>query len=155
MAEQAEDTASVLTSQLVVASLADTVMFGVLQGLQHNHSARLHAASRPAEPRYVRLAAEYLDAHATQPIRMIELAAVTGVSVRTLQTGFVKHRGCSPMAFLRDRRLVLARTQLLGNPHSSITQIAVASGFAHLGRFSAMYRARYGETPSATRRRIL
>ena len=129
-------------------------MCGGLQRLQHNHSARLVASSRPAEPRYVRRAAEYLAAHAARPIRMSDLAAVTGVAVRTLQTGFVKHRGCSPMAFLRDRRLALARTQLLGRPDSSITQIAIACGFAHLGRFSAMYRARCSQTPSATRKRI-
>jgi AraC-like DNA-binding protein len=155
IAELTEHDDSILTSPLVAAGLADSVMFGVLQGLQHNHSARLLAASRPAEPRHVRRAAEYLEGNAAQPIRMIDLAAVTGVSVRTLQTGFVRYRGCSPMAFLRDRRLVLARTQLLGKPDSSVTQIAVACGFVHLGRFSAMYRARYGETPSATRRRIL
>jgi AraC-like DNA-binding protein len=154
IAAEADRDDSVVSSPLIVASLADSLMFGMLQRLQHNHSGRLATTPRAAEPRHVRRAAEYLEAHAAQPLRLIDLAAVTGVSVRTLQVGFRTHRGCTPMAFLRDRRLGLARAKLLANPLRPITRIAIDCGFEHLGRFSAMYRARFGETPSQTRKRI-
>ena len=154
IATEADRGDSLVTSPLIVASLADSLMFGMLQGLQHNHSAKLAPGARAAEPRHVRRAAEYLEAHAAQPVRMIDLAAVTGVSVRTLQVGFRTYRGCSPITFLRDRRLALARIRLRANPQLTITQIASDCGFEHLGRFSALYRARFGETPSQTRKRM-
>jgi AraC-like DNA-binding protein len=142
---------SLLASPLVVARLTDAFVYGLLQGQPHNHTAALRPSPRPAEPRHVRAAAEYLDAHAADPISITELAAVTGVSVWTLQAGFRRHRGCSPMEFLRERRLALARTRLLSSPASTtVAEIALACGFEHLGRFSARYRARFGEGPAET-----
>jgi len=83
---------------------------------------------------------------------MTELAAVAGVSLRALQTGFLRHRGCTPMEFLRARRLDLARTRLLASaPGVSIATIARECGVSHLGRFSAHYRARFGERTTDTR----
>jgi AraC-like DNA-binding protein len=151
-ADQADRDDRLLASPLIAARLADAVLFGMLMGLPHNHSVLL-SSSPAAEPRHVRRAAEFLEANASQAVRIADLAALTGVSIRTLQAGFLKYRGLSPMAFLRSQRLALARTKLCGNPFCSITQIALDCGFEHAGRFSALYRARFGETPSATRRR--
>jgi TolB-like protein len=56
-----------------------------------------------------------------------------------------------PMAFLRDLRLGRARQELLrASGGASVTDIARRSGFNHVGRFATQYRARYGESPSAT-----
>src|SRR5262249_34115502 len=121
-------------------------------GQPHNHAAVL-TSRRRAEPAHVRTVAEYLDAHAGEPVRMADLAAVAGVSVRAIQVGFRAHRGCSPTEFLRQRRLELARTRLLSRPGATVAEIALECGFEHLGRFSAMYRARFGETPAETLRR--
>nr|WP_243645044.1 helix-turn-helix domain-containing protein [Rhodovulum euryhalinum] len=35
----------------------------------------------------------------------------------------------------------------------TVTEAAITCGFGHLGRFSAAYRARFGEAPSQTRAR--
>ncbi|MCG6859635.1 MAG: helix-turn-helix domain-containing protein [Salaquimonas sp.] len=37
-----------------------------------------------------------------------------------------------------------------GGEGQSVTQTALACGFTHLGRFSQLYRATYGELPSKT-----
>lgn len=152
VADEVDRDATPFASPIVGARLADTILYGLLQGHPHNHSARL-ASARSAEPRYVREAAEYLEAHAADPVRMADLARVTRVSVRALQLGFQKHRGCSPMDFLKERRLHLARKKLLDWTEPTVTQIALDCGFAHIGRFSAQYRARFGESPSETRAR--
>jgi transcriptional regulator GlxA family with amidase domain len=102
----------------------------------------------------VREVAEYLDAHAEEPVSVADLAAMTGVSVRSIHAGFRRHRGCSPMEFLRERRLALARTRLLSSPESTVARVALDCGFEHLGRFSGQYRARFGEGPADTRRRV-
>ncbi len=77
------------------------------------------------------------------------LAAVAGVSSRTLQRQCKVFRGQSLRALLRDIRLECARNLLVGSP-CKVTEVAESSGFAHLSRFAAAYRARYGEAPSET-----
>lgn len=146
------DRGETLASPIVGTRLADSIVYGLLLGHPHNHSARL-ATARSAEPRYVREAAEYLEARAADPVRMADLARVTGIGVRALQLGFQKHRGCTPMEFLKERRFHLARTKLLGDAPATVTEIALDCGFPHIGRFSAEYRARFGESPSETRAR--
>jgi AraC-like DNA-binding protein len=137
-------------SPLVRARLGDTILYGILAGHPHNHSARL-ASHRAAEPAYVRRAAEYLDAHALDPIRLADLARIAGVGVRALQLGFQKYRRCTPMAFLRERRLQSARRRLLAEAELTVTRVALDCGFEHVGRFSRQYSARFGESPSETR----
>src|SRR5262249_19251765 len=83
---------SPFSSPIVRARLADAITYGLLQGQPNNFSTRL-SATRAAEPKYVREAAEYLEAHAAHPIQLADLARVTGVGVRALQLGFQKHRG--------------------------------------------------------------
>lgn len=150
--EEVDRDDAVLSSPLIAARFADSVLFAMLLGQPNNHGSSLHATPVGSGPRHVQRAAEYLAANAHRPIRMGDLAALTGVSARTLQVGFLKHRGCTPMEFLRDRRLELARAKLMTS-NAAVTQVALECGFLHLGRFSVQYRARFGEPPSATRAR--
>ena len=46
-----------------------------------------------------------------------------------------------------------ARTELLSGEAASVAGVALRWGFAHMGRFSNDYKARYLETPSQTLRR--
>jgi transcriptional regulator GlxA family with amidase domain len=44
-----------------------------------------------------------------------------------------------------------AREMLVAaDPDASVTDVALACGFAHFGRFAGAYRERFGETPSET-----
>jgi transcriptional regulator GlxA family with amidase domain len=104
---------------------------------------------------YVRQAAEYLEANLARRVRLAQLVSLTGVSGRSIQLGFQRHRGCSPLAFLRARRLEQARTMLLLGIPSTVTDVALACGFEHLSRFAALYRSRFGELPVETRERVL
>jgi AraC-like DNA-binding protein len=79
------------------------------------------------------------------------LAELAGMSVRGLQYAFQSRFGRSPMQWLRDQRLDYMRQKLLAGTDDSITQMALACGFATASAFSAFYRSRYGESPSATR----
>lgn len=150
-ADEADGEDLTLSSPLITARFIDSILFTMLFGQPNNHSSTLRTRPPAPGPRHVRRAAEYLAANADHPIRMRDLTQLTGVSARTLQLGFLKHRGCTPMAFLREQRLELARTKLLTRSYSNVTQIAHECGFEHAGRFSAQYRARFGETPSSTR----
>jgi transcriptional regulator GlxA family with amidase domain len=150
--DEADRPDSALASPLVSARMAEALVFSLLLTQPHNHSDNVQ--SDACEPEHVSRAAEYLDANLEEPIRMTELAAVTGVSVRSVQSGFQKYRGCSPLEFLRTRRLLRARAMLLNGTDASVTEVALACGFEHLGRFSSAYRARFGERPVETRRTL-
>ena len=80
-------------------------------------------------------------------------ARLTGVSERTLRSVFHAEFGVGPVTYLRRRRLDAVRADILAlDPGAATTEADVAHrhGFAHAGRFAAEYRARFGETPSAT-----
>jgi AraC-like DNA-binding protein len=150
---EAEHPDSGLFAPLIQKQLADAFVMALLIGQPHNFSHLLEPQPRAPAPAYVRRAAEYLEAHAHEHVSIEALAALTGVSARTLFAAFRTHRGQSPMAFLRERRFELARARLLAGSGSTVAEIALACGFEHLGRFSAEYRKRFAESPAATLRR--
>ncbi|MET0208377.1 MAG: anthranilate 1,2-dioxygenase regulatory protein AndR [Burkholderiaceae bacterium] len=101
----------------------------------------------------VRRAEAFMQAHAEDALRLADIARAAGVPVRTLLDAFRRVRECSPMQFLREMRLEMARRRL-GEPDAqeTVASIAMDCGFAHLGRFAQAYRERFGEAPSVTLR---
>ena len=105
-------------------------------------------------PRSVRRALDAMHANLGHGWSVTELAAVAGVSGRTLQRQFLAFLGKAPRAVLRDINFDGARRELLrGSAGAKVTDIAQRCGFPHGGRFSVEYRRRYGETPSQTLKR--
>lgn len=122
-----------------------------------NHSQVLRERGKPQAaiaPFYVRRAENFMIAHAEEDISLGLLADHAGVSVRTLTAGFRRYRGASPLERLRDIRLDRVRALLLEREAASVTEAALRLGFNHLGRFAAVYRERFGESPSATITRV-
>jgi AraC-like DNA-binding protein/tetratricopeptide (TPR) repeat protein len=108
----------------------------------------------PPLPRGVRRALDAMRANVERDWSVFDLAAVAGVSSRTLQRQFRVFLGKAPAAALRDIRFERARRELLqGLPDAKVTDVALRCGFPHGGRFSIEYRRRYGETPSRTLKR--
>lgn len=95
------------------------------------------------------------EANTDRPLHVAELCKLVGVPERTLRKCCQQHLGMSPHQFLLRRRVFLARRALLrGDPKgATVTSIANRHGFWELGRFSVLYRAMFGEVPSATLRR--
>ena len=105
-------------------------------------------------PGPLKKALELLEADPVHAWTVGELALACGVGRRTLQRYFHHFMDKAPMEVLHDLRLDRARQDLLRTSgRASVTDIAVRSGFNHVGRFAIQYRARYGESPSATLRR--
>ena len=112
------------------------------------------AVSPPASLQQVQRAESYMAANATRHLTVAEIAAVADVGPRSLQLGFWRHRRYSPLQFLQEHRLRLARSRLIrATTSETVTQIALDCGFTHLGRFSEAYRAAFGEHPSRSLRR--
>jgi AraC-like DNA-binding protein/tetratricopeptide (TPR) repeat protein len=104
-------------------------------------------------PRAVKKVLALLEGDPARRRGLAELAAAAGVAPRTLQKHFRRFLDRTPQAVQHDLRLDRARQELLrGAPDAAVTDIALRCGFRHLGRFSVLYRGRYGESPSATLR---
>lgn len=112
------------------------------------------SSSSPLLPRGVRRGIDAMRANVERNWNAVDLAAVAGVSSRTLQRQFRSFLGKVPRAVLRDVRLECARRELLqGPPDTKVMDVALRCGFPHFGRFSSEYRRRYSETPSQTLKR--
>jgi AraC-like DNA-binding protein len=121
--------------------------------LEHpnNYSDALGRWRKSIAPASVKRVMEYVNAEASSPIGIADLAAVAGVAGRTLFKHFRDAYGVSPMQCLRNVRFDRVREALLSATDAdSISAIVLRSGFTHLGRFSVEYRQRYGESPSKT-----
>ncbi|MEQ4670063.1 AraC family transcriptional regulator [Providencia manganoxydans] len=132
----------------VVSQLEKLIVSSILSTFPHNHSAGNNQRISNVCPRHVKKAQDFLHIHAHENITMEQLALVAGVSSRSLYSGFRHFLNVSPMQYLKTLRLDKVRSELLSGDVNNITGIALRWGFAHMGRFSAEYKARFGETPS-------
>jgi len=86
-----------------------------------------------------------------RPFAAAELAAYAGLTVRSMQRGFIRHFHSTPVAYLQGLRLEGAREALLaGRGRLTVADVAPDYQFHHLGRFASAYRRKFGESPSTT-----
>jgi AraC-like DNA-binding protein len=143
---------SAVSARLGEAAAESLFLNTLLRQMPNNYADALARPASRAAPYYVRRAEEFMRLHAAETLSLGDIVAVSGVSVRTLFKGFHDFRGIGPMAYLKAVRLDHARQDLAATPRRSVTDIAHAWGFAHLGHFARDYKARFGELPSGTRR---
>jgi transcriptional regulator GlxA family with amidase domain len=126
---------------------------GRIDVTQHNGTAAPRYADKPIVPRDVKRAIGFMEAKLSWPISVADIAEASGGAGRTLFKHFQDFYGISPMRYLRNVRFEKAREALQrAQPQESVTEIAMAWGFSHFGRFSVEYRKRFGERPSETLR---
>ena len=98
----------------------------------------------------LRKVAELMEANFEEPLTAVELAQLTGLSLRQIQRMFHEALNTTPTKYYLRLRLQRARA-LLTQSAMSITQIAVACGFQSACHFSKTYRALYGRSPRSER----
>ena len=94
---------------------------------------------------------DHIDAHLTEAIYLSELEAIAGLGTRALQYAFMRRFGCTPTAWIRQRRLQLAHQRLMqASPAETVTSIALDCGFSNPGDFARLYLQGYGQSPRVT-----
>jgi AraC-like DNA-binding protein len=144
-------------SPLAAANWREALLDALLTGQRHGLSDKIATFSGQMEtlPGALRRARDCLHANATEPLDLVQLAEAAGIGIRALQFGFQRHFGASISEMLLDIRLAHLNTRLkAAAPDARIIDIAFDLGFTHLGRMAGAYRAKFGETPSATLRRL-
>lgn len=141
---------------LVARKLEDILLTAVLLGLAHTGTVDLVADDTRIPADLADRARRWLEEHHAEPVTVTDLARTVGIGVRQLQHVFAERFGVTPTEMLRDIRLMEAHrilTDKAGGGYPTVAAVAHRCGFSHLGRFSIVYRERFGENPSATLRR--
>lgn len=148
--------AGLATHPLAGRHLERLLIDGLLLGQPHSYSEALLSPPKPVPRGAIAKAVQLLEDLPGEPWSSVTLARHVHVSVRSLQEGFKREVGKPPMAYLRDVRLRGVRQALRAAAPSGTTVEATASqwGFVHMGRFAAVYRASFGESPSTTLGRL-
>jgi len=97
--------------------------------------------------------ADWIEAHAHQPLALTDLERQAGYSRRTLQLAFRKHKGCTPMQWVMRCRMQKARERLQSpEPGDSVASVARSLGFANAAAFARDFSRVFGERPSSVLR---
>lgn len=145
---------SIVSNARVQRDFERTILTMLLAGLPHNQTEELETPRSRIAPYYVKRAEEYIRSAATGEITIEEIVKAAQISERTLFYGFKRWRRTTPMAYIWDVRLALARKELknAASRGGTVSQAAINAGFTTFSHFTKLYKARYGETPSATLR---
>lgn len=113
------------------------------------------ATTTGPEAGVLQLAVDFIEANAHRPIGLADIAAACNRGPRALQLAFRRAADTTPWAYVRSVRLARAHRDLVrADPRrETVLAIALRWGFTNRSRFSAEYRAAYGEAPGATLRR--
>jgi AraC-like DNA-binding protein len=105
--------------------------------------------------RLARRAENWMQDRMGESFSVPEVCMALGVSRRELEYAFRSAFAESPRDFLESLRMNAVRNALRrAGEEDSVTEIALAHGLNHLGRFSVRYRSLFGERPSDTARAI-
>lgn len=95
-------------------------------------------------------AVKTMEAHVAEPLTLVQIAENAGISARQLNRLFQADLSVTVMQYYRDLRLEKANN-LLRNAPMSLTEIALATGFANSSHFSRVYADKYNIPPSLHR----
>jgi LacI family transcriptional regulator len=93
----------------------------------------------------------YIHRHVQNPVTVEDLLRAFPISRRTLDRRFAKYTGHSPAVEIRLARLRLAR-ELVEEDRRSLSEIAMACGFADLSHMDRAFKEAFGQTPRLMRR---
>lgn len=95
---------------------------------------------------------ELMASHIADPLKLEDLAALSGIGARQLERLAHAELGRSVMQFYRTLRLDKA-DELLRQSSLPLDEVALATGFAGRSHFSRAFQARFGDSPARRRKR--
>ena len=108
---------------------------------------RLDAARDPAGEAHGGLdrAADFISAHCTEPLRLADVCAASGLSPSYLVRAFKARYGLTPHAYQVNRRIQYGLRELRhGRP---IVEVALEAGFADQAHFQRAFKRHVAATP--------
>jgi AraC-like DNA-binding protein len=142
-------------SDIVITRLEDALWFSFADACPELY--REYREIRRPSPKSgaVNRVTAYIHDNVERELTLSELVRVSGMSARTLHSGFRDAYGTGPMAYVKRLRLNRCRKELLaaGAEEGLVGDIAASWGFYHLSSFARYYREEFGELPSESLKR--
>jgi AraC family transcriptional regulator len=132
---------------------AESLVVLAVTELVRYHST-LTASPKSAEDlpsRRLRRMIDYIEAHLSEDLSLLTLAAEAGMSPARFARGFRQAMGHSVHQYLLKRRLEWAAA-LLGGAEQPIAEVALATGFCSQSHLTTAFQHLYHTTPAAYRR---
>jgi AraC family transcriptional regulator len=104
-------------------------------------------------PRQMQRVIDYINAHLSDELGLVELAAIAGLSPHHFGEAFKTSMGTSPHRYVIERRVQHA-LELLREKDRSIAEIAHAAGFSSQSHLTANFRRVTGLTPGRFRQSL-
>ncbi|MEM7587344.1 MAG: AraC family transcriptional regulator, partial [Acidobacteriota bacterium] len=130
--------------------LVDGMMRVIVAQLLRKAGATPSTASERLSDAMLRRLVDYIEGHLADRIRVKELAVIAGLSPFYFSRSFRQTVGMSPYQFVIERRLARAQT-LLRDTRLTITDIALACGFASQAHLTDTFRKKTGVSPGQFR----
>src|SRR5688572_13242679 len=89
---------------------------------------------------------EFMNSNFSKPLSISDYAYLTGRSLSSFRRDFISQFRISPKQWLIEKRLEKARS-LLSNHHTTISQIALESGYEDTSHFIKVFHKKYGISP--------
>jgi AraC family transcriptional regulator, ethanolamine operon transcriptional activator len=139
------------SSPSAVAKFEEELVCDFLDALEQTLAAHAVEADKRAAA-LVRQVDQYVHTSSLARSSVAELCAMCQVPRRTLNRAFETALGMGPATYLRRIRMNNVRRALLRRSavSTTVTDVALAFGFWHLGRFAARYNELFGEMPHET-----
>lgn len=147
--QESTDPESAFRRGLTTRLLEQTLLLSLIAAQGGNIE---ESRTSPPPPDHVARVLALIESRGGEDIGMADLVRASGVSMRTLQYGFVDRFGVGPMTYLRQARLRQVHDALRkASPGScKIGDMAARWGFFHGSAFANAYRKMFGELPSET-----
>lgn len=141
-------------NQVALASMTDFLLALALRAAPHNYAEQLALGPTTALPAYIHRAEEFMRQHCATALRVADVAAAAGCSLRNLNAVFQHFRGHGPLAALQAIRLQRVHAELSqGAEDVAIGVVARRYGFTNASRFNLAFHRRFGEKPQDVLRR--
>jgi AraC-like DNA-binding protein len=149
--------AALIRARLALRRGEDPELADRIDGALRHRAASLASSSGrvsapPPDMRIVK-AIEHLVANiADRRLTISALAGAAGLSTFHFARRFSEVTGSPPRAYLRQKRLELAREMLVHRQNLSLVDVALKSGFASQSHLNASFKDEYGIAPGQFRK---
>jgi AraC-like DNA-binding protein len=153
IADQADSLPDLFGNSRIQRHYAAIMIEMLLSHHHSNYSELIAVRGNETAPWHVQRARAIIHDDFSDSLSVTGIAARVGVSVRSLQTGFNRFLGVSPVEYIRRHRLERLHEALIGaDAAERVTDLMLDCGIVDFGRYAQHYRKRYGCSPSDTLR---
>ncbi len=129
------------------AKLMELMAYKLDHMIKHPKKPKVIVKLKKEDVERLHFARELLINNLEQPMGLVELSRIVGISRTKLLNGFDSVFGTSPTSYLRNMRVEKAR-HLIDQGHMSLTEIAHSVGYSSSSHFTKVFKNYFSVTPS-------